>query len=220
VTAGEGVVRYRARHLLEPLPPSLHPLVAVLDGWRTRLQGVGLIGHDGARYGGAAFGNVSARLDAQGAFLVTGTQTGGLARTDARHYAVVRRCDEAVEGGEVESAGPIPPSSEAMSHAALYGARPEVAFVFHGHAPDLWRQAARLGLPSTPPGAEYGTVAMARALRRLLEERPAERAGVLAMGGHEDGVLAWGSTADEAGQALLAALALARERLERGVPRP
>jgi hypothetical protein len=204
----EGVVRYRARHATGPLPDGLAPLVEVLDGWRSRLMAVGLLGQDGVRYGGVGWGNVSARLDGQ-RFLITGTQTGALARTDRRHYAVVERCDEGVADGAVVSSGPVAPSSEAMSHAALYAVRPEARFVLHGHSPVLWGRGAALGLPSTPPGVEYGTVAMARAFREVLERQPPGRPGVLVMGGHEDGVVAWGVTADEAGQALLGALAAA-----------
>jgi ribulose-5-phosphate 4-epimerase/fuculose-1-phosphate aldolase len=208
VTPLEGVVRYQARHTPGPLDPALQPLVTQLDAWRTRLVAVGLVGHDGVRYGGVGWGNVSARLEGE-RFLVTGTQTGGLVATDARHYAVVLRCDEGVEGGAVWSQGPVAPSSEALSHAALYAAVPEARFIFHGHAPVLWRSGAHLGLPVTPVEVEYGTVAMARAVREVLRRQPHGQPGVLVMGGHEDGVVSWGPTADEAGRVLLAALAAA-----------
>jgi methylthioribose-1-phosphate isomerase len=202
----EGVVRYRTRHAEAPLPLALQPVVEVLDGWRARLKGLGLVGQDGVRYGGVGWGNVSARLEGE-RFLISGTQTGGLERTDARHYVVVDRCDDAAAGGEVWSRGPVAPSSEAMSHAALYAARPEARFVLHGHAPALWRRGQALGLPATPEGVEYGTVAMARAFREVLSAQPPGQPGVLVMGGHEDGVVSWGATAEDAGRVLLEALA-------------
>jgi hypothetical protein len=40
-------------------------------------------------------------------------------------------------------------------------------------------------------------------VQRLLEERENFRKGILAMGGHVDGMLVWGESADEAGFTLL-----------------
>jgi hypothetical protein len=197
----DGVIRYRLLHHPEPLDESAAALARTLDGCRWRLWREGLIGQDGIRYGGVGWGNVSGRLDGP-AFLVTGTQTGGLEHTDERHYAVVEQCVVTGGGtGEVHSRGPVQPSSEAMSHAAVYAAAPEVRFVFHIHAPALWNAAEALGLPQTPRTAEYGTVAMAEAVAAV-----AGRGGsrVLVMGGHQDGVLAWGERAEELLEALLA----------------
>ena len=71
------------------------------------------------------------------------------------------------------------------------------------HAPELWREGGRLGLARTPDTVEYGTVAMAQAVAEVARRSDVVR--VLVMGGHQDGVMAWGASADEAGEALLAA---------------
>jgi ribulose-5-phosphate 4-epimerase/fuculose-1-phosphate aldolase len=189
------------------LPASAAALVSTLDGWRRQLWRERLIGHDGVRYGGVGWGNVSARVQGQ-SFLITGTQTGGLEHTDERHYALVEASEGSSQHGVVRSRGPLAPSSEAMSHASVYAAMATTGFVFHVHAPELWRAAGRLGLPSTPDGVEYGTVAMAEAVAELVQRVGA--AGVLAMAGHEDGIIAWGPSAQGVGEALLGAYEAAK----------
>ena len=203
----DGVIRYRLAHAREPLPASVRALVLALDAWRWRLWQARLIGQDGVRYGGVGWGNVSGRVDGP-SFLITGTQTGGLEHTDERHYALVETCEGSSQRGGVRSRGPIEPSSEAMSHAAVYAALPSARFVFHVHAPELWRKAGRLELAKTPEGVEYGTVAMAEAVGDLTRRMGA--AGVLVMAGHEDGVIAWGQSAEEAGERILEAHEAAR----------
>ena len=213
MTLQEGVVKYRAKHREAPVPRWAFPTVRALSAWRWILRRLELVGQDGVRYGGAAWGNVSARLPpwhdgARRPFLVSATQTGGVVDAGPEHFAVVQRCD--VGQGLVESEGPLPPSSEAMTHTALYGVDAQLRFVFHAHAPDIWRHARRLELPCTPEGVEYGTSEMAFAVERLLAQRRAREARTLVMLGHEDGVISFGETPDEAGEAMLRFLARAR----------
>jgi ribulose-5-phosphate 4-epimerase/fuculose-1-phosphate aldolase len=213
MTSREGVIKFDVRHRHEPLPLWTRPVLRELDAWRSILFSLGLIGQDGVRYGGAAWGNVSARLPPwhdgpRRPFLVTGTQTGGLAETGPAHYAVVERCD--VSEGRVHSFGAVLPSSEAMTHAMVYAAAPDVRFVFHAHCPEVWRAARRLALPRTPDGVEYGTKEMAWAVERLLPLEATREAKAIVMGGHEDGIITFGATSDEAGEAMVRWLARAR----------
>ena len=57
----------------------------------------------------------------------------------------------------------------------------------------------------TPPDAAYGTPAMVTAVDRLLRATPSQ--GLFAMGGHEDGIVAYGTDLDAAGAQLVDALA-------------
>jgi ribulose-5-phosphate 4-epimerase/fuculose-1-phosphate aldolase len=209
----EGVIKYDARHRVEPLPQWTASILRELNAWRGIYAGLGLIGQDGQRYGGAAWGNVSARLPPwhdreRRPFLVTGTQTGGVKDTDGRHYAVVDSCS--VGEGRVHSYGPVQPSSEAMTHAMVYAVAPEVRFVFHAHCPEVWAAAKRLELPRTPDGVDYGTREMAWAVERLLPLKGTRAAQAIVMTGHEDGVITFGETAEEAGAAMVRWLAKAR----------
>nr|WP_293645674.1 hypothetical protein [Thiolapillus sp.] len=90
-----------------------------------------------------------------------------------------------------------------MTHGAVYQALPRTGAVFHVHSPIIWRQARALDLPETDPSIEYGTPEMAEAVIILLRNNPA---GVFCMGGHEDGIIAWGESTTEAGCRLLASL--------------
>lgn len=141
-------------------------------------------------------------------FLVSGTQTGGVAEASAAHFAVVEACD--VTSQEVRSYGPVPPSSEAMTHASIYRVSQDTRFVFHAHCPELWRAAQRLELPRTPEGVDYGTREMAWAVERLLSLKSTRAAKAIVMTGHEDGVITFGDSADEAGEAMVRWLARAR----------
>jgi ribulose-5-phosphate 4-epimerase/fuculose-1-phosphate aldolase len=211
----EGVIRFEVEHETRVLEPRLHGEAAdVLSAWREVLARLGLVGRDPARYQGAGYGNLSARLAPFGdvgrgrrRFLVTGTQTGSLPRLTLAHYCVVERYD--LERNRVRSVGPLQPSSESLTHGAIYDAAPAARFVLHGHAPELWRHARALGLPVTRPEVANGTPAMALEVRRLYRESALSATGILAMGGHQDGVIAFGATPEEAGGALVRNLARA-----------
>lgn len=177
--------------------------IATLNAWRSILWRLGMIGLDPRRYGGVGFGNVSRRYGSR--FVISGTQTGGVPRLDARHYVVVEQADPA--RNHVVARGPIAPSSESLTHAMVYALDVAVQYVFHVHCPEIWRRAAALGLPATARGVAYGTPAMAAEMARLYTAGPFRVQGIVVMLGHEDGVIGIGRDADDAGLRLLAVLA-------------
>jgi hypothetical protein len=207
--ASEGVIRFHVEHDTRALDDRLFGDAArMLAAWREVLARLGLIGRDPERYDGYGYGNVSARVSPFGdvgrgrrRFLVTGSQTGGRRRVALEDLVLVEGYD--IARNRVKSIGLVPPSSESLTHAALYDIAPAIRVVLHGHAPEIWRRASALGLPITRPGAANGTPEMALEVQRLYRESTASSAGVLAMGGHEDGVLALGRTASEAGELLV-----------------
>jgi L-ribulose-5-phosphate 4-epimerase len=140
-------------------------------------------------------------------FLVTGTQTGGLSEVGLNHFCVVESYD--VARNRVDSFGPLPPSSESLTHGAIYDIAPAARVVFHGHVPEIWSRAPELGLPATRAGVAQGTPEMAREVQRLYRESALPGLGILVMGGHEDGVIAFGASAAEAGAILTRHLARA-----------
>lgn len=205
-TPEEGVIRFRAVHRHEP-PEARHTsLLAPLLPWRRVIRSLGVLGQDLGRYGGYGYGNLSVRLGAT-AFLISGSQTSGLPDVGPEHFARVDGFS--LEENRVRSRGPVVPSSESLTHAALYAASRRVGAVFHVHAPRLWAMAGPLGLPATPPGAEAGTVELALAIHRLArhltarERGEAGLAGVISLAGHEDGLLAYGPDAEAAGRSLV-----------------
>ena len=202
----EGVTKYQLHFSRSaPLPAAQ---LAALNAWRTLLFQLGLIGQDPKRYGGVGFGNLSMRLvPGSLRFAVTGTQTGHLPTLDRMHYAIVTACDAATN--QLTAEGPIAPSSESLTHGQIYAFDARVNFVFHVHAPQLWRAAPRLGLPGTDESAEYGTPQMVSEVERLFRQSDLPQLGIFTMRGHEDGVVSFGASAEEAGAVLLRQLALA-----------
>src|SRR5262245_16772411 len=213
--SAEGVTRFQVDHETRMLEERVYGETAVvLAAWREVLARLGLIGRDPARYQGLGYGNVSARVGpfgdvgrGQRRFLVTGTRTGGLQHLALTDFCLVERYDLA--RNQVRSAGRVPPSSESLTHGAIYDVASTARVVLHAHAPEIWRTARALGLPVTRDGVANGTPEMAREVQRLYRESTLASTRLLAMGGHEDGVLAFGDTAAEAGGTLIRALACA-----------
>lgn len=206
MSSREGVIQFALD--FSPGPPPAVAQLRELDAWRLIFRQLGLLGQDPARYDGLGFGNLSRRADddqAPAAFIISGTQTGGLERLDAEHYVKVRRCDPA--HNRVVAEGLIHPSSEALSHGVLYQADPRIHYVMHLHSPAIFAASQRLCLPITDADAPYGTPAMAEEIRRLCPA--AGWPGLLVMGGHEDGILAFGATAAAAGGLAVQTLAAA-----------
>jgi len=206
MSAREGVIKFALD--FRPGPPPAAAQLHELNAWRLIFRQLGLLGQDPVRYDGLGFGNLSRRADddqAPAAFIISGTQTGGLERLDAEHYVKVWSCDPA--HNRVVAEGPIHPSSEALSHGVLYQADPRIDWVMHLHSPAIFAAAKRLHLPTTDADAPYGSPAMAHEIRRLCPA--AGWPGLLVMGGHEDGILAFGATAAAAGGLAVQTLAAA-----------
>jgi len=204
----EGIIRFTLEFAAAPALP--HGEITEIEGLRQRLRGARVLGQDPDRYGGYGFGNVSRRLAPYGEtptarrYLITGTQTGVIPRLTGDHYAVVRECypDE----NRVVAEGPVPPSSESLTHGIVYALDDSLRWVIHAHAPTLWREAALLRLPTTHPAAAQGTPEMSREVKRLFTETDVRAYKLFAMGGHEDGLVAFGRTAAEASEALFSKL--------------
>jgi len=198
----EGAIKFTLDFQTAPALPAT--TLAVLNGWRRVLFLLRLIGQDPQRYGGLGYGNLSQRLApesdlAAGGFVISGTQTGGLPVLQPDHYSRVLLCD-AVHN-HVIARGPVKPSSECLTHGTLYSLDTTTRCVMHVHSPEIWRLAGELVIPLTDSTVAYGTPEMAAEVQRIYPV--SAQCGVFAMGGHQDGVVAFGDSADQAGQRLL-----------------
>ncbi len=212
----EGVIKFTCQHDESALNPRRYgPLAQTLDAWRRILVQARLVGQDSGRYEGAGFGNLSARLDppslprGRRRFLISGSQTGGMKSLAMNGLCVVEDYD--LRENRVRSSGLILPSSESLTHAAIYDLSPAIRFVFHVHSPSIWCHAKALRLPETREHIGYGTIGMAHEVQHLYRTSSLSERKVLAMRGHEDGVIAFGQTARDAGLAIVGALARAYE---------
>jgi ribulose-5-phosphate 4-epimerase/fuculose-1-phosphate aldolase len=191
----EGVVKYTVQHTTARI--TFPPEMPELFSWRRRMRELELIGEDAQ---GLGYGNISIRLHQSPRFLITGSQSSGLIDVDQRHFAEVSVID--LDRNSLRSKGEIPPSSEALTHAALYQVRASIRGVVHVHSHAIW-SAWRDKLPTTKDEVAYGTPEMAYEMIRLHKRNALADLGVIVMGGHQDGVIAFGrSLADAAGEIL------------------
>jgi len=209
----EGVIKFNLAFTVAAAVPA--SMLTDLNHWRSILWQQALIGQDPARYEGYGFGNVSQRIGdfnaprGKRSFIISGTQTGQLPELDNNHYAHVKTYDAA--SNAVSAEGPFKPSSEALTHGMIYDLDNEIHVVLHAHSPDIWLGADNLGLPITNASVLYGTPEMAKEVQRLFNETDVRKKKIFSMGGHEDGVVSFGSTAEEAGDILLRALDASRK---------
>ncbi len=173
---------------------------ADLEYWRKKLYHLNLIGeYPEAQVG---FGNMSVVKDysefyqsAHPQFVITGTQTGKYAELDGSQYT--RVLDYNIDQLKIKMMGTVEASSEALTHAAIYDFNPEIKSVFHIHSQEIWQKMIDDKSDFTAANIPYGTVEMAHATQKCISGK---NAGVFCMHGHEDGVVIYGRSMEEAGK--------------------
>jgi L-ribulose-5-phosphate 4-epimerase len=166
--------------------------LAELNAYRRKLLDLHLIGVDS---NGIAFGNLSVRDGATKKFYITGSATGGI------HELTLANCAKVVaydfERNQVRYEGSAMPSSESLTHAAIYESDATAGAIVHCHCSRLW--AAVLNeAPTTSKAAEYGTPEMAYDIMQLFTRTNAQTRKIVVMAGHEGGILTFGKDLEEA----------------------
>jgi len=203
----EGVIKFQLDFAFaDPLPEAE---LAELNAWRRIMFLLDLINRHPERYGGYGFGNISRRAGKQ-QFIISGTQTGGLPHLSPEHYATVLACFP--EENRLVAEGPVKPSAESLTHGMVYALDDSAEWVMHAHSPEMWRHADALNLPATRADVPYGSPEMAAEVARLFRETPVRQTRIFSMAGHEDGIVAFGPTAEEAAGVLARTLAQALRR--------
>ena len=170
--------------------------ITALNQWRNKLYQLGLIGQYDS---GIGFGNISYRINRENNFIISGTQTGGIAQLTAQHYTKV--INYSWEQNYVTCIGAIKASSESLTHGALYVANPEINAVVHVHHLQLWQKLLD-NVPTTHPDRAYGTPEMALEIIELCQNR-CQQQPIVVMSGHREGIITFGKNLDEAGNTLL-----------------
>ncbi|MGK7875612.1 MAG: class II aldolase/adducin family protein [Xenococcaceae cyanobacterium] len=190
----EGYIKYQCNWIYSK--PVSKDSIQELNRWRDKFYKIGLIG----KYdNGIGFGNISIRCAEPGQFIISGTKTGGLSSLSEQHYTKVIDFD--FDRNCLTCSGPIQASSEALTHAAVYEANPEVNAVIHVHHLELWQRLMNK-VPTTARDCAYGTPEMAREIIRLCQEDNLRETKILVMSGHEEGIISFGSSLEEAGNML------------------
>ncbi len=184
----EGYIKFNCTWKQEPILISEEILLS-LDRSRSHLYELGLIG---MYPDGIGFGNISMRMES-GTFLITGSATGQFTHLKPSHYAIVSGYDFVTNS--ISCTGQTKASAESLTHAAVYEALSEVGAVVHVHCLWLWDKLLNK-YPITSGEIEYGTPEMALAVRQLATE--SKESKILVMGGHREGILAFGKNLNEA----------------------
>lgn len=173
-----------------------------LIGWRQKFFVAGLIGADSK---GVGFGNISMRSEpGSKEFIISGTKTGNFQILTKEHFVVVTDFDYQKNSVSYKRMvkTETEPSSESMTHAACYESDKKIQAVVHVHHKGLWSSLLHK-VPTTAEGVEYGTPEMAMQIFRLFEKYPVWDTKIIAMAGHEGGILSFGRTLEEAGNAMM-----------------
>lgn len=176
-----------------------HHLFELINPWREKLFAHGLIGKYPDNIG---YGNTSIRNHNSQNFYITGTATGREIKLTPRHYTRVTSFN--LETNSCECEGPIQASAESMTHAAFYKLDASINAVIHIHNLYMWENLFDK-IPTSKIEVTFGTVEMAREIVRLYLETNLPEKKIMVMGGHKEGIISFGKTAQEAGDTLLAA---------------
>lgn len=193
---GDGYIKF-ACHIISEKIEVPGSLFDPLNFWREEMWQKSFIG---AYPDGVGFGNISVRVPQSDQFYISGSATGGIPELDQIHYPLVERCD--LSQNAIWCRGVVPASSESMSHAAIYSCDPEIGSVVHIHTRKLWDKYLNV-LPTTSENIEYGTPEMAYEIIRLMGLPETQNRKVFVMGGHAEGIIAFGKTVEEAARRIL-----------------
>ncbi|MEM0998226.1 MAG: class II aldolase/adducin family protein [Bacteroidota bacterium] len=192
----EGYIKFQSHW--QPGPAKDSPALTELIAVRNALFSAGLIGiYPEINVG---FGNVSRRIGDSEQFWISGTRTGGIAVADHAHFTRVTRAQ--IPKNTVYNEGPVEASSESMTHAMLYARWPGIGCVVHVHHRGLWEWLPGR-VPVSAPEVPYGTPAMAQEVARLFEETDLAGQRIFVMGGHEEGIIAFGADPESAAGVVL-----------------
>ncbi len=186
----EGYIKFRLNWEKSSAPDQD---LSELIHYRDEVYRKGWIGFDSKHQVG--YGNISVRLNQADQFIISATQTGHISATLPEHYCEVYQCD--VERNTVWCRGPLAASSESMSHAAVYSCSPDIKAIIHIHNKRLWEKTLHQ-IPTTSAEVAYGTPEMAWEIQRLYRETTLPEQAILAMAGHEDGLIAFGKNLEQA----------------------
>lgn len=196
--AKEGYVKFHVD--IKEKEPVEEIKITELNGYRRKCFDLNLIGmYKEGELKGVGFGNISVKDGDD--FIISGTRTGGLGVLTNENYTRITGYD--LSRNFVECRGAVAPSSEALTHAAVYDSDASVKAVIHVHNRELWDYLLKHNIPKTSKDAAYGTTEMGTEVKRLLKETDASQKKIIAMEGHEEGVLVFGKDPEEAYSVLM-----------------
>jgi L-ribulose-5-phosphate 4-epimerase len=166
--------------------------LAELNAYRRKLLDLHLIGLDPS---GVGFGNLSVRDCVTDNFYITGSATGGIQELTLADCAKVVACD--FKMNRVRYEGSALPSSESLTHAAIYESDAGTGAVIHCHNSKLWAVVLNEA-PTTSKAGDYGTPEIANEIMQLFTRTNLRSRKIVVMAGHEGGIVTFGKDLQEA----------------------
>jgi L-ribulose-5-phosphate 4-epimerase len=174
------------------------PIDSLLQ-WRDKMHELKLIGEYEEL--GIGYGNISIRQSLFPLeFVISGTATGKNYPSKERLFTLVNDVD--IDKNSVGCKGPVRASSESMTHAAVYACNAGINAIIHVHHKEMWESLLHK-VPTTGESVPYGTPAMAQEIDRLYTNESLYSHKILAMAGHDEGIITFGEDLNEAGAVLL-----------------
>lgn len=146
------------------------------------------------------YGNVSIRKPGTNQFYISGTSTGRLTELTPDHYCLVSKVES--EKNQLYCEWPIEASAESMTHSAVYASDSSINAVIHIHNFST-RNNYIDKLPTTDKTVPYWTPEMASEVSRIFGETNVRDTRFFVMWGHEDWVMSFGVSMDEAGRMMV-----------------
>jgi len=190
----DGVVKYSLE--FEQTQELLIKQCKKIEKIRQRLYALGLIG---AYKNGIGYGNISLRHEQSKEFLITATQTGELKKLKPKHYSQVTNVN--FETFKTYAKGCSKPSSESITHAAIYALDKNINAVVHVHNEKLWNFMLENNYLSTND-TPYGTPEMVEDINDMYKNIDPLLNNAFVMKGHFEGVVTFGKTLKEAEKTL------------------
>lgn len=186
----EGVVKYSLDFTDKDIDIQIE--YEVLEKCRTELYAMGLIG---AYNNGLGYGNISQRLNDSDKFVITSTQTGHIENLTVNDYSLVDDID--FSSFKTIASGKSKPSSECITHGAIYKIDKNINTVIHIHNLKLWEFMLKNGYLSTN-NTLYGTIEMVEDVINIYKDFIPLENNIFVMKGHQEGIVSFGQNVDEA----------------------
>lgn len=180
----EGIIKFQYDLTKETSPATIIHYDDI-EFYRRLLYPTGVIGFDPKERVG--YGNLSKR-HRNTEFIITASQTGELPELVTKHYVHVKDCH--IENQTLKAIGMKNPSSESLTHYAIYETKPEINHVFHGHHEGIWHYLIKNNYPCIHESIPYGTLEMAKAVSELIQKEKLV-SGIFAMKGHKNGFVSY-----------------------------
>ena len=192
----DGVIKFHCRWT--EAPHGLEVPEALMH-WRDQMHALGLIGV--YESDGIGYGNISQKVPE--GMLISGTQTGHLSQLNTDQYSLVTDYD--IAANSLHCRGLVKASAESLTHLAFYEADPNITGVIHIHSLEMWERLMNQ-VPTSSKAVPYGTPGMAAEIKRLFKESTLPEVKLMVMGGHKEGLIAFGRDLEEAATIITAVL--------------